>query len=99
MKTILLMISALAIIGFSSCKKDNVDYQSKGTIIGTDKGECMCCGGWFISIDNKIYEFWSLPDSTINLNQEKFPLKVVLNWKSIPSCRENLISIQSIKLE
>jgi len=98
MKTIFTII-VLAIIEFYSCKKDNVYYQSTGTITGPDRAECACCGGWFISIDNKIYEFWSLPDSTINLNQEKFPLKVLLNWKSIPSCRENLISIQSIKLE
>ncbi|MGA3014892.1 MAG: hypothetical protein ABSD71_12765 [Bacteroidales bacterium] len=98
MKTIFAII-VLAIIEFYSCKKENVDYQSKGTIIGADKGACMCCGGWFISIDKKVYEFWTLPDSTINLNQETFPLKVMLNWKSIPSCRDNLISIQSIKLE
>jgi len=97
MKTICTIVFILALIGFSSCKKENSSYQSYGTIIGVDVGACACCGGWFITIDNKLYEFWSLPDSKVNLNNVKFPVQVELDWKSIPSCRANLISIQRIK--
>lgn len=111
MKTIFKMIIVFAIIQFSSCKKENNNnqsggtipggYQSEGTIVGLNPGECICCGGWLININNKQYEFFSLPEnSTINLNDETFPLKVVLDWKLNPKeCVDYLIIIESIKKE
>jgi hypothetical protein len=110
MKTIFKIIIVLAIIQVSSCKKEtgnqsngtiNGDFQSEGTIIGLNPGECICCSGWLININNKQYEFFSLPEnSTINLNNETFPLKVMLDWKLNPTeCVNYLIIIDSIKKE
>ena len=97
MKTILKMIVVLSIIGFVSCHKENGDYNSKGTIIGLDYRACMCCGGWIINIDNHHYLFYSLPDSTINLKNEKFPLPVRLDWKLNTNGCPNIITIVRIK--
>jgi hypothetical protein len=100
----------MAIIQFSSCKKETSNssngtitggHQSEGTITGLNPGACMCCGGWSIIINNKEYEFFSLPaNSTINLNVETFPLKVVVDWKLSPTeCVNYLIILESIKKE
>jgi hypothetical protein len=110
MKTIFKIIIVLSIIQFSSCKKENSNqsngtinggYQTEGTITGLNRNMCICCGGWSIIINNKDYEFFSLPaNSTINLNNETFPLKVILDWKLNPTeCVNYLIIIDSIKKE
>lgn len=92
------MIIVLAIIEFVSCHKENGDYNSKGTIIGLDSRACICCGGWMINIDNQQYQFNSLPEnSTINLNNEKFPLPVRLDWKLNTIGCPNTITIERIK--
>ncbi len=67
-----------------TCTYDNLprfEYASEGIITGPDYKLCPCCGGWEITIDNISYRFSSLPtNSGINLDKEKFPLKVTLNW-------------------
>jgi hypothetical protein len=110
MKTLFKIIIAVVIIQFSSCNKEisnqsngtvTAGHQSEGSINGLNQGACMCCGGWMININNKQYEFLSLPaNSTINLNNETFPLKVVVDWKLVPAgCYPNLITLESIKKE
>ncbi len=69
------------------CQKDKIDnprdeYMNFGTITGIDMTLCMCCGGWFIEIDNATYRFKKLPDNCdINLYDETFPVFVILNWE------------------
>jgi hypothetical protein len=99
MKTIFKMMIVLSIIGFVSCHKENGDYNSKGTIIGPDYRACMCCGGWIINIDNHQYLFNTLPNSTINLMNENFPLPVMLDWKFNNIGCSNTITIERIKKE
>ena len=66
-----------------SCINDDLaSYKSEGIITGPDYKMCVCCGGWEITIDDQRYHFDLLPaDSRIDLNKEKFPLKVKLNWE------------------
>ena len=92
------------ILGLASCQKesyDNYKYRSEGTITSLDYRMCPtpCCGGWFIIIDKQTYEFNSLPDgSGIDLNKEKLPLAVRLDWQSKQSnCANNWITIQRIR--
>ena len=91
------MMIVLSIIEFVSCYIDNGDYNSKGIIIGLDMKACMCCGGWIIDINHQQYQFNSLPDSTINLMNEKFPLTVTLDWKLNTKGCPNTITIERIK--
>lgn len=86
----------------TSCKKDlsaESGFMSVGTIIGGDLRMCMCCGGWFIKIDNDTLRFGNLPqDSNIDLQIESFPLEVRLNWeKSSFQCLGDEIIILKIE--
>jgi hypothetical protein len=70
-------------------------YSSDGTITEPDHRTCSCCGGWFISIQNTQYHFGDLPaNSGINLEKDKFPIEVTLDWTLNNSC--NLIVINRI---
>lgn len=105
---IVLSIS-LIIFGFIYCQKpkettDTYNYKSTGTITGPDRKMCPspCCSGWFIRIDNSIYEFDSLPvNSNINLDKVTFPLAVKLDWQLSKTeiCADNRITIQKIAIE
>jgi hypothetical protein len=86
MKTKLIFITiSLALLTFSCKKTDDVkenNYMNKGTITGIDMNLCMCCGGWFIEIDNATYRFQKLPDKCdLNLENEPFPVIVKLDWE------------------
>jgi hypothetical protein len=98
------MISAITmmIFGFICChKEDNNGYQSHGKITGPDIRMCACCGGWYIEIDSTTYEFDSLPDKTINLQKDTFPIFVKLNWQLSGkiACPSKRIIIQKIAKE
>jgi hypothetical protein len=88
-----------------SCQKDKPDdYQSTGSITGPDYRMCPspCCGGWFINIDNLLYEFDSLPsNSNIILEKETFPLAVKLDWQLLNTieCPNKRITILRIAKE
>jgi hypothetical protein len=83
---------------YNDLKKEDGNFESKGIITGRDLRLCPspCCGGWDITIDNENYNFYKLPsNSTINLETEKFPLKVKLDWER-DSLGCNLIDISRI---
>ncbi|HKJ44106.1 MAG TPA: hypothetical protein VKA27_18560 [Sunxiuqinia sp.] len=71
-----------------ACEKSDNPYQSTGTITGPDYRECICCGGYFIAIDNDTtYNFESLPDGVkIDLNTAEFPIAVKLDWSLDREC-------------
>jgi hypothetical protein len=90
----------LSFVFFVSCNKENNNYKSTGTITGPDVRMCACCGGWLITIDNTQYQFNSLPgNSSIHLDNEKFPIPVRLDWTLNTTGCPNTISIQRIQKE
>ncbi len=89
MKTLFFIFAATAIM-LTSCIIDDYSndpghkYQSEGLITGQDFRKCMCCSGWFITIDNSHYRFLTIPEgSSLNLDNAKFPVKVLLDWKKV----------------
>jgi hypothetical protein len=83
-----------------TCDKEENNYESHGTITGQDYRMCACCGGWLIIIDEKQYQFNNLPeDSGIDLNKEKFPMAVKLDWELNTTGCPNTITIQRIEKE
>jgi len=73
------------LLTFISYSKEEF-YTCTGTITCMDLSLCMCCGGWFIDIDNTTYRFYKLPDHTnLNLENESFPVKVKLDWEKEPN--------------
>jgi hypothetical protein len=95
-KTILIGVVLLA--GLNLCQKGDDVFQSKGVITGQDIRACAapCCGGWYIVIDNKTYEFNTLPDgSGIDLNTATFPISIELDWKtdSTINCSDYRITV------
>ena len=95
-----LLLGAFLMISLFGCKKPNTnDFQSTGIITGADYKMCACCGGWYILIDNVTYEFETLPaGSTIDLQNETFPITVKLEWKlsTKPTCTYKNINILKI---
>ena len=96
MRLPLTFILILLMVVFSCSKEDN--YMSAGTITGIDMSLCMCCGGWFIEIDNATYRFNKLPDHCdLNLENETFPITVKLDWeKEINPCLGDEIIVKQI---
>ena len=87
-----LIILAFVTIGMMiSCDKtetsNEIEFESTGTIMGSDKGLCPCCGGWILQIDNdeNSYRFENLPqDSDIELNENHVSVK--FNWSIDREC-------------
>jgi len=82
------LIFILLIILLPGCTREQSDYQSEGTITGYDYRMCMCCGGWFVEIDDSTWRFDQVPEGfTINLDSITFPFPIYLDWeKKDPSC-------------
>lgn len=98
----ILAVVCILFAGFHFCNKENdKDYESYGKITGPDARMCPspCCGGWFIEIESKTYEFDSIPaNSNINLQKESFPIYVKLDWQLSDkiSCPTKRITIQRV---
>ncbi len=76
-------------------------YKTEALIIGYDMRECMCCGGWFIDIDDSTYRFWELPkDCEINFEKDTLPLAVKLDWKKseTPCLGDEIVVLRLKKL-
>lgn len=79
MKRIAIIIFFAALLGGCSKEDKSLDI---GTITGMDPRMCMCCGGWFISVNDTVRRFDQVPaDCTIDFSQVSYPLKVRLEWK------------------
>lgn len=112
MKTVLTLKSFIRLgipllISFSliACTYENTNeekFQSAGVITGRDLRLCPspCCGGWDITIENQFYTFSALPgNSGIDLEKEKFPLKVKLNWRIDSVCWNHIEILKIIKTQ
>ena len=97
----LLIVVFVSCFFFISCDKKDPDpfFSDQGTITGRDYGLCVCCGGWFIEINNEPYRFIQVPEeSNIDLVYSEFPIEVHLTWFPIESdCFENAITVQSLE--
>jgi hypothetical protein len=104
MKAKFIILICFAITFISSCKDDSVmngiQFDSTGTIMGSDKGLCPCCGGWILKIDNddKIYRIEKLPESSgIQLSENTISVK--FNWNIDRECSSIIyINIEDIEL-
>ncbi len=73
--------------------------NSTGVITGPDLRMCICCGGWYIQIDQTTFEFDSLPlNSNIILQKDPFPIAVQLDWQlsDVSGCPDKRIIIHKI---
>jgi hypothetical protein len=79
MKTPIILI--LMAILLSGCSKEDKSLDS-GIITGLDPRDCMCCGGWFIMVNDSVRRFDQAPvDCTIDFSKVTYPLKVKVEWK------------------
>lgn len=94
-----LIVGFILVAVFAACHKDEHTYQSTGTITGPDYRECICCGGYFIEMNDSTYNFETLPDGTdIDLNTAEFPVPVKLDWSYDRKCGDiQYISISRIE--
>jgi hypothetical protein len=101
MKNILGLMIALLMFPIISCHKDkdNTVEGLQGKITGTDMRKCMCCGGYYIEIQDSTYRFDSIPiNSGINISIDTFPIFVsVLFHKKNPQCLGDEIVIDKMK--
>jgi hypothetical protein len=83
-----LLFKVLVFVFLASCSNHGVEsFMSDGTILGPDMRECICCGGYFIEINDSVYNFDSLPPSSgIDLDKAIFPLAVKLDWEYARVC-------------
>ena len=84
-----------------SCKENEYNFQSSAVITGVDVRDCMCCGGYFIDIEDSTYNFNVLPaNSDIDLTMENFPVSVKLDWDYANKCGDiQYIEISRIEKE
>lgn len=98
MKPILYLSFLLLIL--TGCSKDR-GYKDSGTIIGPDYRKCMCCGGWFIKIDQDTLRFDRLPRwCAVELTDVMYPVEVYLDWQQKdPKCLGDEIVVTRIELK
>jgi hypothetical protein len=94
---IILFVFLIMVGSLNSCSKEEY-WMDKGRITGLDYRMCMCCGGYFIEINDSTYRFTTLPDKIkLDLNKEVFPVYVRINWeKKENSCMGDEITVLSI---
>jgi hypothetical protein len=64
-----------------ACAKEDKTLDS-AIITGLDPRDCMCCGGWFIEINDTTRRFDQLPaDCLIDFTAASYPMKVRAEWK------------------
>lgn len=97
MKPFVIIASFLFVFALGCTKDDPVYY---GQITGVDYSLCVCCGGWFIDIENETYRFYHLPENNnIDLSEEIMLVDVILEWeKDENGCLGDEIIISSIAL-
>lgn len=103
MKTLILFF-ILSVFLLFSCSKDSSTgndnlYKSDGMITGFDYRKCMCCGGWYIVIQDSTYRFQKIPEnSNLDFDKDTLPLAVELDWKkSTDLCIGDEIIVERIR--
>ncbi|MCX6233694.1 MAG: hypothetical protein NT175_03075 [Bacteroidetes bacterium] len=96
----LIIICCILLLTLIACKKDN-HLMYEGKITGFDASKCMCCGGWFIEINNTTFRFYNLPEnSNLDLWNEPLPIYVEVVWKKDEKgCLGDEIIIEYINID
>jgi hypothetical protein len=78
MKKIFILILVLSAITIIACHNDENNINLKdGIITGPDLRKCMCCGGFFLEVEDSTYRFFDFPaNSGFNPSTDTFPIKV-----------------------
>jgi len=86
--------------GISSYLKSPISITDSGTITGMDPRMCVCCGGWWIRIQNDTLRFYDAPENVqAMLNKAVFPMDVTVKWaKKVPRCMGDEIVVYDLKL-
>ena len=98
----------IIILIFINCKKNtnnstgNCINISDGIIIAADYRKCVCCGGWFLKINNDTLRIFKYPQEfNDSLNNKSLPVYINLTWIIInDECKinNNLIELKSFKI-
>ena len=94
-KIIIILVFGISVL--AACKKPDDSSFSDAVITGVDYRKCMCCSGYFITIDTLQYRFFNIPDTTeIKLENAVFPIPVKLKWKKMVNTCTDLIEVIQI---
>jgi hypothetical protein len=101
MKKLLFLTITCLMMALTSCDKDNKEntQEYNGKITGQDLRKCMCCGGFYVDINDSTYRFDSIPaNSGINQLTDTFPIYVfVVFHKKDPQCLGDEIIIDKMR--
>jgi len=96
MKNLIFIVLTSLLLVSCSNDSDN-DFNSEGLITGIDLRLCACCGGYFIEIEDVVYNFTDEFPNKESLDLENLPLKVKLNWELKSGGCDNFITISAIE--
>lgn len=93
----------VAVIFMTACRKNKEkNAQGTGTLTGIDGRKCACCGGVYLTIDNRTgqYRTFELPSlTTEQLHNLNFPQRIEFEYQNAGICGEDrLIEITSYTL-
>jgi hypothetical protein len=75
-------VSLVFVILLAGACRHEAETMDRGIVTGYDPRDCMCCGGWFITISDSVWRFDQVPaDCTIDFNTVAYPVAVRLEWK------------------
>lgn len=105
MKLSLLFSTLLCLAFFTGCSKDDssnnvVIFEATGTLEGSDKGLCPCCGGYVLTIDGDDgnYRVEQLPTGS-DITLDETIKNVQFDWSLDRECGGiRYLTIQAIEL-
>jgi len=99
-KIVYILIFVLIIV-IAQCKKNESDSLTEAFITGPDPRDCICCGGYFIEINDSAYNFDQLPSScNLDLTTAEFPIAVYVDWEPERKCGDiQYITIKQIEVK
>jgi len=98
MRKIVFYIFITLLVSCSTNDDGLKSYKSEGTITGVDPRFCLyCCGGYFIEIEDEVYNFVGEFPNQEKLDLENLPLQVKLNWELKSEGCDNFITISAIE--
>jgi len=99
MNKLLLLLSALVVLGASCSKKDS--HRDTASVIGYDGTMCGCCLGFMIKMDgdntNTYYLARSLPASAGINPTSTFPIRVEVDYEKNDANCEQVIMVTRLE--
>jgi hypothetical protein len=97
-KTLLIFSILLFFLSCNSNDDSSVEFDSIGKIVSLDPSECACCGGYFIEINDEVYNYFDNSSLDIDLSLVNLPIDIKLNWEIIGECINEIIDISEMQL-